>query len=781
MIALLIVFFFFYLIWFFILKKDKSELENTPPVTLPKYFSLSLAAAITGFNVFLYGTFDAITLPTFGLAMANIFWVISLGLSYRKSKNPLFWSLMTVSVLSSLFLIWRDNGFVHSVNVSSMIITTLLLLMLHTYKAIYWKGFWLLNQTIKLVPFWVHQSFHIFKKQKTHTDRPNHKQTIITIFKTVSITAVVLIFFSVLLSQADPIFAQLIKDIQEEAIGRTILSLCIGFILLVLFSLSRSASEDDQISFRWLGFNDLFIPILAVVILFGVFLGVQAQYLFGSHQDLASFGLTYSEYVRKGFTELLVTTFFGSFIVYLAIIRKQTFSNSLKRKELGFVTALMIIELFLMLASALKRDFMYVEVYGLTRVRIVGGLFLVWLAGVLSILMVMVMKKIKEVRLFQSVFLLSCGVWLALNIINIDQIVVHGSPAHHDYKDYFYINNLSSDGVNGWLQSINELETNTNQLLEKDHLSDIEKSRLAGNKLALISLLEQKQYLILKYQDEETIIKHCKQLNCGDYLDYRDYQDHPRPVKKEPSNSDNDQDQPKGLPYQVKQYRKWQFFNWSEYQAFKKVLANIEQFNQNVPSLLNKIETYQIDHNLSLYQQEDRLLNEFTYPFIEIDLDYYPQRITTISNPRDFGDSFSEFQIEKMSQDDGKLQSLVLDACSDESNKIITIHGMIKKKYTDDSSLSLTSNESFIFWDDSSILTTTVYTDPQLQGTIPDNDLISEDIKEDEEKVAPQTTSLGQATENNAVFIKGEFEVSYSEVLGCELRLKKWAAIPQLR
>lgn len=746
MFGLIIFFVIIYTIWYLLskggTKNGQAPAEPEPPVTAPKLFALTLALVITGYNIFMYNAVGVHTtqIPALGIGMFNLFWIAGLGLAFRKKRDPLFWLTLFVSGASGLLLIWRANGFVQSVNGGTLFIATILLILLNTYETIYWKGFWLLNQTLKLIPLSLKQVFRVFKRSPNQSTK---KQNVITIFKTIAITALVLIFFAALLSQADPIFAQLIEKIQEQAFGRTIASLLLGLLVLVLTTLKNNSSENDQMKFKWLSFNDLFVPMLAIVILFGGFLGVQARYLFGSHADLSAFDLTYSEYVRKGFVELLATAFFGGLIAYISIIKSRIFAKDFNKKELTIVTVVLIAELFLMLASAFKRDLMYVEVYGLTRVRIVGGLFLIWLAGILGTLLVMVVTKLKEVRFFQAALGLSLFVWAALNFTNIDMMIINGSPEHHDYVDYFYINNLSSDGVQGWFESLDYLEKDINLLTAKTELTDIEKSRLAGDKLAIISLQENVAFLVEKYAPEETVLERCETLHCNDYYSDGQIFDTKDKVSKVIEK----------LPERVEAERKWQMFNYSEYQAYLQVEKKYDLIAQKTPVLLEKIRNFQIDTNTSLYKEENRLLREFKYPFISIRLDYRPKDLTSFHTPRNAGGYFKYEQSEIMDHDDMDLNQLVAQSCTDQNAGYKKIAGMIYESNT------AASENKYLFFDDT--------TKTQYYAIVVDDD---------------RSAKLRKAIDGTALFIEADIQNRFSADEGsCYLYIRDWKEIKLLK
>ena len=602
-----------FFIWYLLFKPQANQVASstkaelvkalTKPVQLPQFLGLSLGIILIAFNIFLYGTFSYSSTPVLGLGLFNLFSLLAILLSFKRERlSPLVATIVAVSVFAGIMLPLRANGFVQSVNGFFILANLTLLVFINSYTEIHWLVLWVIKSLLRLVPASLNQTLLLASQPKS-----NQQFSLISLFKTIVITLIVLIVFAGILSQADPIFAQIIKEFREEAIGRTIASLVIAFFFAVFATINLKSPQENRLALKFLSFADVFIPVTAVIALIGLFIVIQVKYLFGSHADFSSFDLTYSEYVRKGFLELLTASFFGGLIALLVILKNKVFTASRQVLQLKVINTILIGELFFLLASAFKRDLMYVEVYGLTRVRVAGGIFLLWLAGILLMLMIMtVYKQLTEKKFFIGLFAMSVAVVLALNLINMDQIIATGQPGHHDYQDYFYLNNLSTDGVQAWEESIPQIEQDLQYLLAKNELSDAEKSQLAGDKLALISLQEQRTKLYRKYLSEVELIAHCEEFKC--LVPY----------------SPADKNKASGIGERLKTIRNWQHLSFSERAAYKQIADNRQLFFEQVDTLLQQIETYQIAFELDLYVQENRLLNEFNYPFIEIKLDYYP-------------------------------------------------------------------------------------------------------------------------------------------------------------
>jgi uncharacterized protein DUF4153 len=119
-----------------------------------------------------------------------------------------------------------------------------------------------------------------------------------------------------------------------------------------------------------------------VNLLFVVFLGLQASYLFGGAGYVQrATGLTIAEYARHGFFELVTAS--GLVLPLLLgadwATRRETAQQRTSFRALLGLTVMLVA---VMLASALQRMFLYVGAFGLTELRVYTTGFMMWLAGV---------------------------------------------------------------------------------------------------------------------------------------------------------------------------------------------------------------------------------------------------------------------------------------------------------------------------------------------------------------------------------------------------------------
>ncbi|MGX6603269.1 DUF4153 domain-containing protein [Micromonosporaceae bacterium Da 78-11] len=194
----------------------------------------------------------------------------------------------------------------------------------------------------------------------------------------VALTAVVLLVFGALLSSADVAFSRLldsaIPDFHLGAIFQWVFLAVAGGLLAVagiytLMAPPATSSLDTEGKGRF-GLIEWAPAGAALVLLFGGFVAVQFTVLFGgSRHVLETAGLSYSQYARSGFWQLVAVT-----LLSLALIaglarwakRDQPTERLLLRVLLGLLCALSVV----IVASALSRMWEYQRVYSFTGERI---------------------------------------------------------------------------------------------------------------------------------------------------------------------------------------------------------------------------------------------------------------------------------------------------------------------------------------------------------------------------------------------------------------------------
>jgi len=598
-----------YLAYLVIFKKDPITSKEINEVKFPKSLGWTVGIIIIAYNLFLYTvlkTFDSI--PGIGWGLFIVISMVALLMAFpKKKRTPLTYSLAILAGLAGLSGAWMANEFTQEMNLTVIYLSNLGLLLLFILPSIKWDGLWILKS---LWDSFFQSIRHLLVLFKLTFQTKNMKGAeAIRILKTIFITFIVLLIFANLLGNADPIFEELIHDIKEEAAERTFLSLILGASLIFGLTLQVKRKEEDT-QLKFFTFHDIMIPMIGIELLFAVFLFIQAKYLFGSHEAIVNFDITYSEYVRKGFIELLSTTLLGGFMAYFVIIKTKTLNKLSQINLLKGLNVILVLELFALLASAFKRDLLYIETYGLTRVRLIGGIFLVWLAATLMMLLITnLKKKHQEKHLFLGVFFISIVSFIYMNTVNMDhQIATYEHPTAE--TDYFYISNLSVDAIHGWTQIIGGMKTELNTLIPIAELNEEELQRVSDIYLSIQNIKEKRTHLEDKFGPEEAFQLKFEDED-GDYWEeYNDYNEWTRE--------------------RLEAERSWSTWNWKEQKAYETISANTETFYETLECMETQIINHQIAHLTDLDNLRWNRHNDYEYPFMNTYYRYTPNLSSTI-------------------------------------------------------------------------------------------------------------------------------------------------------
>ncbi|SEG64380.1 His Kinase A (phospho-acceptor) domain-containing protein [Nonomuraea solani] len=223
------------------------------------------------------------------------------------------------------------------------------------------------------------------------------KRRILPMVAALGITAVLLLVFGLLFASADAVFAAFLErvtaapDWAESIPSRIILFGTFAVLLaaVVLVAL-RPVVDPVGPNTRFKVSRSLWaVPLTAVNLLFASFVAVQITALFGGNTwVLKTAGLTYAEYARQGFFQLVVVSVFvlGIVAVTAGLVKVERHERWPVALLLGVLCGLTMV----ILASALHRMNLYTDAYGLSRLRLsveavvwwMGALFaLVLLAG----------------------------------------------------------------------------------------------------------------------------------------------------------------------------------------------------------------------------------------------------------------------------------------------------------------------------------------------------------------------------------------------------------------
>ena len=145
-------------------------------------------------------------------------------------------------------------------------------------------------------------------------------------------------------------------------------------------SLGAASAADLARGRGALGSTEAATVLVAVDALFAAFVVLQLAYLFGGRDTLAVAGMTYADYARRGFFELVaVAVLAGTLVVCLDLAVRWR-----SRAQLAAGVALLALT-GVVLVSALVRLRLYQDAYGWTELRFVVLVAIGWLALALGL------------------------------------------------------------------------------------------------------------------------------------------------------------------------------------------------------------------------------------------------------------------------------------------------------------------------------------------------------------------------------------------------------------
>ncbi|MFJ6796981.1 DUF4153 domain-containing protein [Streptomyces sp. NPDC091268] len=274
--------------------------------------------------------------------------------------------------------------------------------------------------------------------------------------KAAAVAAVLLVLFGALFASADAAFADLISGLTPEISGADGPLRLLLFLLGVLVALgvARTAAAPS----RWDRIQvapgkprsrvEWALPLVVLNLLFAGFIAVQLAVLFGGYQKvLASTGLTYAQYARQGFWQLLWATLLVLAVIALALRwapRARAGDRRLVRAVLGTLCALTLV----VVASAVRRMDLYVDAYGLTRLRVSVAAMELWLG--LVVVLIAAAGAFGARRLPRAVAASAVAAVLAFGLLSPDGLIAEQNVSRYERNgklDLAYLRTLSADAA----------------------------------------------------------------------------------------------------------------------------------------------------------------------------------------------------------------------------------------------------------------------------------------------------------------------------------------------
>ncbi|OGM06113.1 hypothetical protein A2125_02190 [Candidatus Woesebacteria bacterium GWB1_43_5] len=333
-----------------------------------------------------------------------------------------------------------------------------------------------------------------------------------------------------LLSRGDPIFGKAVQDILnspliKELIPRGLLTLTFFAGLLPFLFIKHADSFKNPVAklqrFNFIHEYSTVMTLVALVL--GAFLIVQWQYIFippVTGIDLSQFGFsTYSEYVNRGFDELLLAAFVIYTLVWTGLIILRS-PHATSKKLLKILQLVVLSEFTVFVFSVFRRIYLYQHYHGLTLIRAYGGFFLALLLIYTAILFA---RHFWVKRWVLVDVLATVVIAIIFGLFNVENtIALYHPPTVNGRVDFTYLARLSADGYEGWVSSYKQVKSLLNNPTFNNKanysfatppgesrsdapFSDEDRHVIAYSGVALEKLMENYNELIYKYGAENEL------------------------------------------------------------------------------------------------------------------------------------------------------------------------------------------------------------------------------------------------------------------------------------
>lgn len=263
--------------------------------------------------------------------------------------------------------------------------------------------------------------------------------------------------FVPLLTSADAAFARILDGVAPRLDGSSLTRWALLFALGAsgmagaCFLLAAPPTPGDPAPARASRLRTLewALPVAFLVGLFALFVGVQLATLFGSDAYVrATTGLTYAEYARSGFWQLLAVTVLTLGVIVLGSRWAPSITPSERVWKRGLLATLAVLTLVIV-ASALSRMWLYQQAYGFTVLRLLVLTCELWL-GVGFLIVLTGVLRLRTVGLGRGMVAAGVVALLGLAVLDPEGFVAGQNVerfAATGELDVAYLGGLSTDAV----------------------------------------------------------------------------------------------------------------------------------------------------------------------------------------------------------------------------------------------------------------------------------------------------------------------------------------------
>ena len=343
---------------------------------------LCLAFGLIG-TFFLYKNPSGITFPLFVVMVYGFSWMILRRRGIHMKRGS--WFLIGVSLLIGISTCMTADTTIHSLNKLALFLLLCVFVLHQRYR----DGQWNIGKYMTAIVLFLCRALGFLGCPFRHGIRflksiHNRKyKNVVWVLAGICAAVPVVIILSILLATADRVFESVLsKGISEFLNPFTVIPIVFqiffGIISMYCLICSAWAGEiTEEVKDKRNAEPLIAVAFMAFIgAIYLLFCGIQVVYLFMGRGQLPD-GLTYAEYARQGFFQLLFVAVLNLVMVLMCLkyFRRSAVLNGV----------LLVISLctYVMVASAFYRMVLYVQQYHLTYLR----LLVLWFLPMLAVLM----------------------------------------------------------------------------------------------------------------------------------------------------------------------------------------------------------------------------------------------------------------------------------------------------------------------------------------------------------------------------------------------------------
>jgi len=210
--------------------------------------------------------------------------------------------------------------------------------------------------------------------------------------------------------------------------------------------------------------------LVAINIVYVLFVVVQFSYLFGAGEGTIPVGSSYADYARSGFFELMVVTTIN-FVLLMGTLVFSGAERGLLQRINNIMLYILVICSCVMLYSAFIRLVLYEQAYGYTYIRFLVHAFMIFL----GILLIIAGLRIHFTAIPLAKFYIVLGLssYVILNYVGMDIIIAENNMTRYKESgmiDESYLRSLSTDAIPTIIQFSKEKNSMLDQYLEEQRM-----------------------------------------------------------------------------------------------------------------------------------------------------------------------------------------------------------------------------------------------------------------------------------------------------------------------